>query len=73
MKNEKGMKLNILAFALAGGVTGLLAGGTMPNRMEFNYGMMNAGFGMGTIGMALLTGVSAGLFAWLYNTFNEKI
>lgn len=48
-------------------------GWTMPTMMGFGYGMMGGGIGFLNLGMALIMGISAGLFAWIYNFLSEKM
>lgn len=83
MKKEKAMELNAKAFAFAGAVLGLLLMWIMPNMMGYGSGMMGfngsgynwmmgGGFGL-NIWMAIVMGVVAGLFAWIYNVLLEKM
>ncbi len=82
MKNRKAMELDVNAFALAGGVLGLLSVWFMPGMMNYGSGMMGfngtgyawmmgGGIGLG-IWMALCLGIAAGLFAWVHNWFIKK-
>ncbi len=83
MKKNDGMKLNTMAFALAGGIIGLVSVWFMPGMMGYGSGMMGfnntgyawmmgGGFGL-NIWMALTMGIIAGIFAWVYNTLIEKM
>lgn len=74
MKNEKTMKLHPTAFALAGGILGLIMGffmGGSYGMMGSYYGMM--GQGMGGIGMGITLAIGSGVFALLYNWLCERM
>lgn len=74
MKNEKTMKLHPAAFALAGGILGLIMGFFMGG----SYGMMGSYYGMmgqttGGVGMGIAMGILSGAFALLYNWLCERM
>ncbi len=68
------MRLNPLAFALAGGILGLVMGFFMGG----SYGMMGAYYGMmgqttGGVGMGIAMAIGLGVFALIYNWLNERM
>lgn len=76
MKNENHAQLNVSAFGLAGGIIGLFMGIFMTNGGMMYGGMMGYGnsiLGFGGVGMAVLMGIVAALFAILYNWLNERM